>query len=61
MTKVIYHNHYDVNWQIFNGFHGERHDYVTTDTNHRLPVAANWLNQEFTAAQPNEKWVADPR
>ena len=32
---------------------------VTTDANHRLPVAANRLNQEFTAAQPNEKWVAD--
>jgi putative transposase len=32
---------------------------VTTDANHRLPVAANVLNQEFTAAMPNEKWVAD--
>ena len=32
---------------------------VTTDANHRLPVAANVLNQEFTTAQPNEKWVAD--
>ena len=32
---------------------------VTTDSNHRLPLAANVLNQEFTAAQPNEKWVAD--
>lgn len=32
---------------------------VTTDANHRLPVAANVLNQEFTAAMPNAKWVAD--
>lgn len=32
---------------------------VTTDANHRLPVAANVLNQEFTATMPNEKWVAD--
>lgn len=32
---------------------------VTTDANHRLPVAANVLNQEFTATMPNAKWVAD--
>jgi len=32
---------------------------VTTDADHRLPVAANVLNQEFTAAAPDQRWVAD--
>jgi putative transposase len=31
----------------------------TTDSRHTLPVARNVLNQEFTAEQPNAKWVAD--
>lgn len=31
----------------------------TTDSAHRLPIAPNHLNREFTAARPNEKWVAD--
>lgn len=31
----------------------------TTDSKHTLPVARNVLNQEFTAEQPNAKWVAD--
>lgn len=32
---------------------------VTTDSNHRLPVAPNLLEQNFTADQPNQKWAGD--
>ena len=32
---------------------------VTTQSQHNLPVAANVLNQEFTATRPNRKWVTD--
>jgi putative transposase len=32
---------------------------VTTDSKHNLPVAPNLLNRDFTAANPNEKWVGD--
>lgn len=32
---------------------------VTTNSNHRLPVAPNLLNQDFSAQKPNEKWVSD--
>jgi len=31
----------------------------TTDSNHKLPVAENLLNRDFTANQPGEKWVSD--
>lgn len=31
----------------------------TTDSNHANPVAPNLLNQEFTATEPNSKWVTD--
>jgi len=31
----------------------------TTDSNHRLPVYKNVLNQDFTAMSLNEKWVGD--
>jgi transposase InsO family protein len=31
----------------------------TTHSQHRLPVAENLLNQEFTATQPNQKWAGD--
>jgi transposase InsO family protein len=31
----------------------------TTDSNHRLPVAANLLGREFTASAPNQRWVGD--
>lgn len=31
----------------------------TTQSNHNLPVADNLLNQDFTADQPNQKWVTD--
>jgi putative transposase len=31
----------------------------TTDSQHTLPVAANLLNQEFSATQPNQKWASD--
>ena len=30
-----------------------------TDSRHDSPIAANVLNQEFTANAPNEKWVCD--
>lgn len=32
---------------------------VTTRSHPRLPVANNVLDRDFTAAQPNQKWVAD--
>lgn len=32
---------------------------VTTDSKHRLPVAKNLLDRQFTCAQPNQVWVAD--
>ncbi len=32
---------------------------ATTNSNHHLPVAANLLQQNFTAARPNEKYVTD--
>lgn len=31
----------------------------TTDSAHGLPVAENLLNREFTASEPNQKWVGD--
>ncbi len=31
----------------------------TTDSDHRLPVATNILDREFTAAAPNQRWVGD--
>ena len=31
----------------------------TTDSNHRLPVYKNILEQEFSAERSNEKWVSD--
>ena len=31
----------------------------TTDSRHHLPVAENLLQQDFTAAQPNQVWAAD--
>jgi transposase InsO family protein len=32
---------------------------VTTNSSHGLPVAENLLGRDFTAAGPNQKWVAD--
>lgn len=32
---------------------------ATTNSNHRLPVAPNLLQQNFLAYKPNEKWVSD--
>ena len=32
---------------------------TTTNSKHRHPVAENLLNREFTANQPNQKWVTD--
>lgn len=32
---------------------------VTTDSEHDKPVAANLLQQDFTAEEPNQKWVSD--
>jgi putative transposase len=31
----------------------------TTDSNHRMPVAENVLDRQFTATKPNEKWAMD--
>ena len=32
---------------------------ATTNSNHNLPVAPNLLQQNFSAAAPNQKWVGD--
>jgi transposase InsO family protein len=32
---------------------------ATTDSRHRLPVAANLLDQQFKAKEPNQVWVTD--
>lgn len=32
---------------------------VTTDSQHRYPVAPNLLNRAFTATRPNQVWLAD--
>ena len=32
---------------------------LTTDSNHRLPVALNVLNRQFTPAAPNQVWGTD--
>lgn len=32
---------------------------VTTDSNHKLPVAENLLGQRFEATEPNKVWVTD--
>ena len=32
---------------------------VTTDSQHRLGVAANWLDGDFAADPPNRKWAGD--
>jgi transposase InsO family protein len=32
---------------------------VTTDSDHHQPIAANLLQQQFDAAQPNQRWVGD--
>lgn len=32
---------------------------ATTNSNHKLPVAPNLLQKNFTASKPNEKWVSD--
>jgi len=37
----------------------QRRKVSTTDSNHRFPVAANVLAQQFTAEAPNQKWLAD--
>lgn len=30
---------------------------VTTDSNHRFNIAPNWLDRNFYADRPNQKWV----
>lgn len=32
---------------------------ATTNSNHKLPVAPNLLEQNFLADKPNQKWVSD--
>ena len=32
---------------------------MTTNSNHKLPVAPNLLNQDFTVQKPNQVWVTD--
>ncbi len=32
---------------------------ATTNSNHRLPVAPDLLNQDFSAQKANKKWVSD--
>lgn len=32
---------------------------TTTDSRHKLPVAPNVLNRDFSASRPNQKWLGD--
>lgn len=32
---------------------------ATTDSNHTFNIAPNWLDQNFTAERPNQKWAGD--
>lgn len=32
---------------------------ITTDSNHRFPIASNELNRDFTSLKLGEKWVSD--
>jgi len=32
---------------------------VTTDSNHKLPVASNLLQRQFSTQEPNQVWVGD--
>ena len=32
---------------------------VTTDSNHSMPVAPDLIEQDFSAAAPNQKWTSD--
>ena len=32
---------------------------TTTDSNHKLPIAPNLLDRDFTASAPNLKWAGD--
>jgi len=32
---------------------------VTTDSQHNLPIAPNWLDRQFVREAPNQVWVAD--
>ena len=32
---------------------------TTTDSDHDHPIAPNLLQQDFTAAAPNQRWVTD--
>ncbi len=32
---------------------------ATTDSNHKLPVAANLLNRRFSVTSPNCVWVSE--
>ena len=38
---------------------GKRKFVVTTDSKHKLPIAANLLKRNFTAAAPNQVWTGD--
>ena len=33
---------------------GKRRLKVTTDSNHKLPISPNWLNREFSVAEPDK-------
>lgn len=32
---------------------------ATTNSNHQFNIAPNWLDRNFTAARPNQKWAGD--
>jgi putative transposase len=38
---------------------GKRKFVITTDSKHKLPIAANLLQRNFTAAAPNQAWTGD--
>ena len=38
---------------------GKRRFKLTTKSNHKLPISLNWLNREFSVAEPDKAWVGD--
>ena len=38
---------------------GKREFVVTTNSKHKLPIAANLLQRNFMAAAPNQVWTGD--
>lgn len=52
VAKIMKHNE-------IRGKTPKKYKPITTDSDHNRPIADNLLVRDFSATQPNEKWVAD--